>query len=340
MAGNVGSYPFSGTINDGGYSSGTKISPGEKMHVGIVGSKYDFDVMIKYLQTLGKTKILANPTITVINNQEAKIHVGERRAYVTTTTTTGTTTNTVSEEITYVDVGVQLSITPMINEDGYITMKVKPEISNVIGNVASASNNLIPIIDTSAAETTVIAKDGATVMLGGLGREEKTESAEQIPVLGNIPFLGALFRSKTQKIERTELLIMITPYIYEGDTLATPADKQKEKFGAKPEKNFDIYRAEDSVDQGVSAPLKDKEEFATKEFKSYNVSTAKEEEPALQTAAGIPAETGLPGTPAAGEGFEPKELKPYSQGLGVAVLGQEQRDLFLPEPKGFRSYTK
>jgi type II secretory pathway component GspD/PulD (secretin) len=351
MAGNVGSYPFSGTVNDGGYSKGTKVSPGEKMHVGIIDGKSDFDVVIKYLQTLGKTKILANPTITVVNNQEAKIHVGERRAYVTTTTTTGTTTNTVSEEITYIDIGVRLSITPMINEDGYITMKVKPEISNVIGNIESASNNMIPIIDTSSAETTVMAKDGSTVLLGGLGKEEKTESAEQVPVLGKIPFLGFLFRSKTQKIERTELLIMVTPYIYEGDALATPADKQKEKFGVKPEKEFDIYRPQGFVDQGVSVPVKDKEEFAAKEFKSYNVNTIKEE-PALATAAGVPAEVGLAGMPAATEGFAPKELKPYNVeeikgGInpaagtpGVTSLGQENKDLFLPDPKGFRSYSQ
>ncbi|MFH1640929.1 MAG: secretin N-terminal domain-containing protein, partial [Candidatus Omnitrophota bacterium] len=82
-SGEVGSYPFSGTTSD---YSGTKVTPGEAMHIGIVDANRDFDVMIKYLQTFGKTKILSNPSLAVINNEEAKIHIGERRAYVTTTT--------------------------------------------------------------------------------------------------------------------------------------------------------------------------------------------------------------------------------------------------------------
>ena len=109
------------------------------------------------------------------------------------------------------DVGIQLAITPQINEDGYVIIKVKPEISSIMDYITSAEGNKIPIIDTSTAETTVIAKDGSTIMLGGLGREEKTESSEQVPILGNIPFLGMLFRSKTQKVERIELIIMLTP---------------------------------------------------------------------------------------------------------------------------------
>ena len=76
------------------------------------------------MQTLGKSQVLANPKLAVVNNQEAKIHIGEKQAYVTTTTSTGSTTNTISEEVTFVDVGIQLSVTPTINDDGYITMKI------------------------------------------------------------------------------------------------------------------------------------------------------------------------------------------------------------------------
>jgi len=291
MGGNVGSYPFSGTTSN--YSASTKVTPGERMHIGIINEKRDFDAMIKYLQTLGKTKILSNPTLSVINNQEAKIHVGERRAYVTTTTTTGSTTTTVSEAVTYVDVGIQLSITPLINDDGYVTMKVKPEISSIIGKVISSSNNEIPIIDTSTAETTVIAKDGSTILIGGLGKEEKIESAEQVPILGKIPLLGFFFKSKTQSAERTELLIMLTPIILEGDKLVTPKDKESELFGLKKFKKFDVFReevpSEEALSKGfraydikeempeeevrggaqIPAPVKKKERPLLKGFKSY-----------------------------------------------------------------------
>lgn len=242
MSGNVGSYPFSGTTSD--FSSGAQVAPGEKMHVGVISGKKDFDVFLQYLQTVGRTKILSNPTISVVNNQEAKIHVGERRAFVTTTTTAGTNSTTVSEEVTYVDVGIQLSITPIINDDGYVTMTVKPEISSVIGNVTTSSNNAIPIIDTSTAETTVIAKDGATIMIGGLGKEERSEDVKQLPFFSKLPVVGGLFKTKTNKVEHTELLILLTPIIFEGDRLISAKDKENELYGVKPIKKFDVFRQE------------------------------------------------------------------------------------------------
>jgi general secretion pathway protein D len=258
MGDNIGSYPFSGTTSS--YSGGSKTVVGKAMHVGIIGGKRDFDAVVNYLQTIGKSKILASPSISVVNNQEAKIHIGERRAYVTTTTTTGTTTSTVSEEVTFVDVGVSLSVIPLINDDGYITMKVKPEISSVVSTIVSSSNNVVPIIDTSTAETTVIAKDGSTVIIAGLGREEKTESTEQVPILGKIPLLGFLFRNKTQRTERIELVIMLTPVIFEGDKFITVQDANK--FPVKLKKQFDVFRPE------VFIPLD--EDMNSKNFKSYN----------------------------------------------------------------------
>lgn len=272
MGGSVGSYPFSGTTSN---YIGSKVSPGDSMHVGIVSNRQDFDILVKYLQTLGKSKILASPSVSVVNNQEAKIHIGERRAYVTTTTTTGTTTTTVSEEVTYVDTGVRLSVTPTINDDGYVTMKVKPEISTIIGNVVSSSDNVIPIIDTSTAETTVIAKDGSTVIIGGLGREEKTENTEQVPVLGKIPFLGLLFRNKTEATERVELVIMLTPIIYEGNRLVTPKDANK--FEVKPVKKFDVFRPQAPAQElpALMEALPADLEFGTKGFKMYDGSLFK-----------------------------------------------------------------
>ena len=104
MASSIGAYPFSGTATEA--TAGSKVSPGEKFHDGIIDKKKDFDVLIKYLQTLGKTKILSNPTLSVVENQEAKIHVGERQAYITTSTTVGSGgTKTTSEEVTYIGCG-------------------------------------------------------------------------------------------------------------------------------------------------------------------------------------------------------------------------------------------
>jgi len=228
----IGAYPTS-------VSTSQKITPGQ-MHVGMINNKQDFDVLIKYLQTLGNTQILSNPKLAVINNQEARIHVGEKQAYVTTTTTTGQTTTTVSEEVTFVDVGIQLSVTPTINDDGYVTMKVKPEVSSVVSTLTTPSGNKIPIIDSSMAETTVMIKDNATIVIGGLRREDKTSSSDQVPILGKIPFLGFFFRSGSKKTERTELLVMLTPHIVSGDTVTTGDDRD---FGIKPGKDYKDYPA-------------------------------------------------------------------------------------------------
>lgn len=237
LGGQVGSYPFSGTTSN--LAASTKVSPGEKINVGIVDTNKDVDFLFKILQTLGESRVMANPKLVVINNQEAKIHIGERQAYVTTTTTTGQTTSTISEEVTFVDVGIQLAVTPNINDDGYITMKVRPEISSVSSVLITPTNNRIPIIDTSMAETTVLMKDGTTLIIGGLRKEDTTGSAEQFPILGKIPLLKFFFRSGQSKVERTELLVLLTPHIISGNELV-PGGKRA--FGDKPGKEYQEYQ--------------------------------------------------------------------------------------------------
>ncbi len=233
--GNIGSYPFSGTTSD--YASSVpRVGTGE-MHIGVVGD-HDYDVMLKYLQTLGEVKILSNPKLAVINNQEARIHVGERQAYITTTTTAGQTTTTVSENVTFLDVGLQLHITPTINDEGYITLKIKPDLSSVIGTLLTAQNNRIPIVDTSTAETTVMIKDGATVAIGGLRKEEKTDTSQEVPFLGKIPILGMFFKSGTKGTTRSELLIMVTAHIIDGDKLDTGNNRD---FGVEQGKGYKDY---------------------------------------------------------------------------------------------------
>jgi type IV pilus assembly protein PilQ len=234
--GYVGSYPFSGTTSN--YSAGNPSVGAQEIHLGAVG-KNDFDVIIKYLQTLGITKVLSNPKLAVVNNQEAKIHVGERQAYITTTTTQTQTSTTVSEAVTYVDVGIQLMVTPTINEDGYVTLKIKPEISSVLSYLATSSKNNIPIIDTSTAETIVMVKDGTSILIGGLSKEDKTSTTEGAPFLSKLPFIGDAFSTKTNKSTRSELLILITPHIVTGDELVTGYSQD---FGKDQDKVYQPYQ--------------------------------------------------------------------------------------------------
>ncbi|OIO36592.1 MAG: hypothetical protein AUJ74_01820 [Candidatus Omnitrophica bacterium CG1_02_44_16] len=250
----AGSYPFSGTTS--ALSSSLPAVGTESLNIGLVG-KQDFNTVLKYLQTLASSKILANPKLVVTNNQESRIHVGEKQAYVTTTTTTGQVTSTVAEQVTFVDIGTQLSITPVINEDGYVTMKVKAEISSVSSILTTPTQNKIPIIDTSLAETTVMVKEGTTIIIGGLRKDERTGSSKKTPFLNKIPLFGELFKSGTDTIAKTELIIMLTPKIITGDVLVTAAGQKVEESGVKGRQEYNAVNpvVPDAGFSGISPSL-------------------------------------------------------------------------------------
>ncbi len=185
------------------------------------------------LQTVGQTKVLSSPRIMAVNKESARILVGTREAFVTTTTTTGQTTSTTAENVTFVDVGISLEVTPVINDDGYVTMKIKPEVSSVGRTLLTPTNNQIPIIDTTSAETSIMVKDGTTIVIGGLRQNNKTKTVRKIPVIGGIPILGALFRSTAEDLSNVELVVFITPYVISGDSSFTDRqilDKQVKPF--------------------------------------------------------------------------------------------------------------
>ncbi|MDD5130334.1 MAG: secretin N-terminal domain-containing protein [Candidatus Omnitrophica bacterium] len=281
MNNQIGSY--ASTSNTASSASSTsKTGPGI-LNLGIISDDKDVNVVLKYVQTLGNTQILSNPKISIVNNQEAKIHVGERQAYVTSTTTTGQSTSTVSEEVTFVDVGIQLSVTPTINDDGYVTMKIKPEISSVVSFLDTPSGNKIPIIDTSMSETTVMVKDGSTIIIGGLRREDKTSASEEFPLLSKIPILSFFFKNKTNKVEKTELLVMITPHITAGDVLTT-GDRREPRFMDEPNKEYGVYAPFTEKPDFKDAPAREKKvepkgapEEEIKSYREYPVFKQEEE---------------------------------------------------------------
>ncbi|MDP8265236.1 MAG: secretin N-terminal domain-containing protein [Candidatus Aceula lacicola] len=191
-----------------------------KLSIGTIASD-DYSVLIEALETVGETNILSNPRIAVINNEEAKILVGSSEPYVTSeTTTTASGPVTTAESVNFIEVGVKLFVTPTIHGDGYITMKIKPEVSSLTGYVTTSTNNKIPTVDTSEAETTVTAKDGVTIIIGGLIKEQDIRTVNKVPILGDIPFLGSIFRNEDKSVTKTEIVIFLTPRIITGDRLS------------------------------------------------------------------------------------------------------------------------
>lgn len=181
----------------------------------------DFTIEIKALKQVQNTKVLANPRIMVLNNQEAKINIGDRVPYVITTTT-GTGNNvSVSEEIKFIDIGLLLNVTPTINDDGYITLNIRPEISSQTGSLTTPTNNIIPIVNTTSLESQLIIKNGVTVIMGGLRRDDLTQDTRGFPVLMDMPVVGNLFKSRNETLTKTEIVILITPKIVRGDKNVT-----------------------------------------------------------------------------------------------------------------------
>lgn len=197
---------------------------GRTLITGTLKEGHDFDAIIDVLKTAGKTNLLSSPRILALNNQEARIQVGTREAFVTNTVVQSDTAATSAENVTFVDVGILLTVTPTIGEDGFITLKIKPEVSNVARTVRTASGNEIPIVATQEAETTVMVKDGTTVIMGGLIEDQQKKTTYKIPILGSLPILGIPFRKEINDIVKNELVIFLTPHIVSGDVdLNTPS---------------------------------------------------------------------------------------------------------------------
>ena len=165
--------------------------------------------------------------------------MGEVRKYVISTTTQGEATKTVAEEIKDLEVGTRLFIIPTINDEGFVTIDIKPEITSVIDYLETSEGNKIPIVEIVTAETVAMIKDGTSLLIGGLSQEEKTTSSEGTPFLSKFPLIGNLFKSSVSGTKRTELLVLLTPHIISGDELTTGYARD---FGHRLDKEYQDYR--------------------------------------------------------------------------------------------------
>jgi type IV pilus assembly protein PilQ len=159
------------------------------------------------LETIGDTNVIAAPRLLCLNRQRAEILIGDQKGYLTTTQTETAATQSVE----FLDVGTQLRIRPYISSDGMIRMEVHPELST--GDVQLVGTFALPNKSVTQVTTNIMCPDGGTVVIGGLIREDLGKSASQIPVVGNIPILGAAFRRKTETNNRNEIIVLITPRI-------------------------------------------------------------------------------------------------------------------------------
>lgn len=170
-------------------------------------------MFLDFLETIGDTNVIATPRIMCLNKQRAEIQIGQQLGYVTTTLTSTATAQTIN----FLDTGAQLRLRPFISADGLIRMEVHPELST--GSVQQSGNYTLPNKEVTQVTTNVMVRDGCTVVIGGLMREDLTTSINQVPFMGSLPVVGPFFRNKTEEIKRNEILVLITPRIvYEPQT--------------------------------------------------------------------------------------------------------------------------
>lgn len=189
---------------------------------------------MQLLMNLTDTNILSTPQVLAADNQKAKIVVGENRPFPTGQSQgiTGGTLVTIERK----DVGVTLELTPQVLEDDLIRLDIKQEITAIAENVAQtigAGTATIPVGPTTtkrSMETTTIAHDEQTLVIGGLVRDNITLSERKVPFLGDIPMLGWLFRSQSRSVEKLNLLVFLTPHLVrdEMDMVELNARKAKE----------------------------------------------------------------------------------------------------------------
>jgi len=194
-------------------------------------------------------RILSNPQIAVADGEEATIEVVDDQPYKELQLESGTT-NVTSVTYVFKKVGVQLGVTPRIGDDGMINVAVRPEISDIVAWYDGAPQEGTPVIRKSVAETTLVIKDGVTLIIGGLIQNRKDNTKRSVPFLGSIPLIGGLFRYDANTSQNSETIIFLTPRIVTGEEPFMRMGDQKKQ--PKP------FRTAESVvrDEKREKPLK------------------------------------------------------------------------------------
>jgi len=183
------------------------------------------NVVLDAVSGITKVNVISAPTLTVMDNRTAVLQVGDQVPIITqsaqsTTTLGAPILNTVQMR----DTGVILSVTPRVNDNGQVMLDIEQEVSNVAKTTSSGIDS--PTIQQRRVRTTVTVTDGQAVALGGLIQERDTVGKTQTPILGDIPMLGTVFRTKRDEIDRTELLILIRPSVIRDDGEALRATEE------------------------------------------------------------------------------------------------------------------
>ncbi len=198
-----------------GATSGTV--PGKGLNFGLAheqGGVYVLGFLARMLEENGDGNVLSTPNLLTLDNEEAKIVIGQNVPFVTGQfTNTGTTTGTVNpfQTIERKDVGLTLKVKPQISENGTVKLTIFQEASSVLASSVNSTTGLIT--NKRSIESSVLVNDGQIVVLGGLLQDEYSGNVEQIPGLGDLPLIGNLFKSQTRGRKKTNLMVFLRPVV-------------------------------------------------------------------------------------------------------------------------------
>jgi MSHA type pilus biogenesis protein MshL len=226
----LSSLSLRGALPGGATALQTLSAGTSSFQIGVAGGK--FNAVIDALAQQGQINVLSAPKVSTLNNQKAIIRIGRQdvffRAVVTPATTTSAAFVTFSPDT--ITEGIILSVTPQIGRDGRIMLAIHPSITEKVGEAKAPDGNTAPIVDVRETNTMVTVPDGETVFIGGLMQERTQEIVKSVPLLGDIPFLGAFFRNTDQKKKKTELVILITPRLLRDASAAGIAAEEQERL--------------------------------------------------------------------------------------------------------------
>jgi len=191
------------------------------LRFGWLNSGIDIDMVLRAQKEYIQAKLLANPRILVLDNEKALFDIVREIPYTETTVSTGGSTETVK----FKPVGVKLEVTPHVTRDGMLRLDITPEFSVVVGTLVAGT---VPTVDTRKVNTIALVKDGQTVVLGGLRKKDVSQQINKIPLLGDLPLVGALFRFEGEDTVNSEIVVFITPRIIDQPILSETELQQLE----------------------------------------------------------------------------------------------------------------
>ncbi len=208
------------------------------LRLGFLNANADVDALIKAQGETIKAKLLANPRILVLDNQQAEIKIVSQIPYQQLNQGGGSSVSFGTTE--FREVGVTLNVIPHLTRDGMVRLQLKPKFSVQTGSVnvgTSTENYPQPVIDEREAATVLLIKDGQTVVLGGLRKKDVTKQIDKVPLLGDLPLLGGLFSFQGEQTVTSELVVFVTPRIVDTPVMSN-AEQQQYKItdfvGPKP----------------------------------------------------------------------------------------------------------